>query len=489
MIKPIFIHCRQDSDYDERFDTTMMPNGSVAALCQIAEDLRSRHHQLLPSVAIDEQYIASGIEHGQERSHLLSYLNGEIEQLLSQGYQPAIFCTLFSYNAEGTLELLRCLKGSYGSRIRTAVGGQLVRVAPNAYLNNPHIDHVGVGDAEVVLESLLVGGHRFASGYLTLDDAMHYSRPSYRNYVGLQERLDEVSRYRLGPFTGIRQLVTESVRGCSWAYFYKICKMCSLMGVKTEPRFKPFHEHFQIERDLVDLHGCNWLFDVSNQWLPAVRPKEIMEWMQSYLAARRIFGEYEINRYIYLTTNSITQDTAPLLREAGVRIVYVGVDGWDRSTLTALHKTQSGPRKMLEAARDAGLYIRTSLVIGSGLTNENLASLPEFVGEIAAEFSDVILSWGNFLEIILPGSPVWYDFQKLAQVEGLSEVCQLYEFFERTGYLTWIQQERLTELYIRHTQPVDYEAVVESRDRAKAVIDASSIIGITIRDGGSLEST
>jgi hypothetical protein len=36
---------------------------------------------------------------------------------------------------------------------------------------------------------------------------------------------------------------------------------------------------------------------------------------------------------------------------------------------------------------------------------------------------------------------------------------------------------------------VDYEAVVESRDRAKAVIDASSIIGITIRDGGSLEST
>jgi hypothetical protein len=88
MIKPIFIHCRQDSDYDERFDTTMMPNGSVAALCQIAEDLRSRHHQLLPSVAIDEQYMASGIEHGQERSHLLSYLNGEIEQLLSQGHQP-----------------------------------------------------------------------------------------------------------------------------------------------------------------------------------------------------------------------------------------------------------------------------------------------------------------------------------------------------------------------------------------------------------------
>ena len=91
MIKPIFIHCRADSEYDDRYDTIMMPNGSVAALCQIVESLRSKNHQLLSPVAIDEQYLQTKVEPEQERYVLIEYLFRQIEALLEQELSQLFF--------------------------------------------------------------------------------------------------------------------------------------------------------------------------------------------------------------------------------------------------------------------------------------------------------------------------------------------------------------------------------------------------------------
>ena len=226
-VKPYFIHCAQDQDYDARFDTLMMPSGSIAALTTISEALRKKYDFLEPAMAIDESYPAPGV-HGQEREFFLQYLHEQIENNLSQGITPAIYCSVYSYNAEQSLNLLQTLKAEFGSRIRTGVGGQLIRVNPAVYQSLPFIDHVGVGDAEVILETLLVAENRYAEGYLQLtsESGQHYARFTYDNYLGLHERLESMSKLKHGPFANFRQLAVESVRGCSWANLIgKPCEM------------------------------------------------------------------------------------------------------------------------------------------------------------------------------------------------------------------------------------------------------------------------
>jgi hypothetical protein len=315
-VKPYFVHCTQDKEYDERFDTLMMPSGSVAALVTISDALRQKYDFLLPALAIDESYPAADV-HGREREYLLRYLHQEIENDLAQEVTPAIFCSVYSYNAEQSLKLLQTLKEEYGNCIRTGVGGPLIRVIPATYQSLPFIDHVGVGDAEVVLESLLIGQKPFDEGYLQLNSqtGQHYVRLSYDNYLGLFDRLNEMSRLQYGSFNNMRQLAVESVRGCSWANASeKPCEMCSLQSISSVPHFKPFPEYFDIENQLAEKFGINWIFDVSNQFLPVMGASQQEKWLKEYLASRKKFSQDTISKYAYLTAHSITERTAPLLR-------------------------------------------------------------------------------------------------------------------------------------------------------------------------------
>jgi hypothetical protein len=477
-VKPFFVHCSPSGDYDPRFDTVMMPNGTIAVLNGIARGLG------YDSSAIDESYPGPNLQ-GRERDFVLNYLRSEIEKSWSSGLEPVVYCTLLSYNSESSLGLLKTLKNEFGEKIKTGVGGQLVRVIPETYRNLTYIDQVGVGDAEVILQPMLAG-QNYAEGWL--DSGLNfYAEPNYHGYLGLNNRLNESSRYAFGPFTGIRNLCIESVRGCSWAYLTgKPCEMCALQGVSSQPVFKPFQNHFDLENQLAREFGINWLFDVSNQFIP-VTGKNQADWLRGYLIAKNQYSEVDINKYVYLTAASFSSETAPLLREAGIRIAYVGFDGWERGTRTALHKPNINPMKVLQLCRENDIYVRTSFVIGAGLTDSNLNKLPKLVDNMMAGYGDVVLSCGSFLQIIIPGSPAWAFLQKEALEQEWGDVNDIYHFFITNGFLTWEQEEQLTKAYIQRVQNLDYDKVVAVRNYVKALVD-SETIAITIRDGGTLLS-
>lgn len=481
MLRPYFVHGRPSADHDERFDSILVVNGSVAALNRVSHDLG------IPGMAIDEIWMGPDPKQ-QEPSALLDFLTQEIEHALSQGDEPVVFCTLLSYNAAVSIRLLESLKRRFGARVRTGVGGQLTRTCPNAYLNNPSIDHVSVGDAEVTLGPLLLNKERFARGYKQVTPDDHYAAPLYEGYLGLSSRLDEMSRYVLGPFTGFRQLVTESVRGCSWASAYKVCTFCSLQGVDTAPVFRNIEEHLRIERDLAERFGLNWIFDVGNLWLPTINQLEILAWLRDYLRIKARVGGADVNRYVYLTSNALTARTAPLLAEAGVRLAYIGLDGWDLTTNRAMHKPAVQAWKPLEACRQAGIRVRTSTVIGSGLTTENVRALPEFIASTLDAYADTVLSWGTYIEVMLPGSENWERFERESQARGLAEASDLFRFFRAHGYLDLDQEDRLNELRIRHEErAVPYEAILEARDAAVRAVKKSSALSITLRECETLE--
>ncbi|HSR89387.1 MAG TPA: radical SAM protein [Candidatus Udaeobacter sp.] len=472
-ISPIFFHGNPGEGMAERFETKMMPNSSIAVLNNISSALG------YPGVCVDEGYLGVG-------NTALGVLISLIEERLRLGFQPVILATILIYNAQTTLSLLEQLKRLYQGRIKVGVGGQLIRVCPSAYLSRDYLDYIAVGDAEETLRKVYAGD-RFSNGYVEGASKDSYALPNYDNYLALAERLEETSSYRMGPFTNIRQLTMESVRGCAWAYANQVCDMCSLQGVDLKPVFRNLAEHFWFERQMADRWGATWCFDVSNQWLPTLRPGEMVSWLSNYCQEREnYFGkEGGLSKFVYLTANSINPETAPLLKRAGIRIAYIGFDGWDKRTRLALHKPQPSIRRVLQICRDNGIHVKTGLVIGNGVTDSNLGELPDFVQDVLAEFGDIIRAWGNFVQIILPGSPVFERFKHQATKNKWAEVLALYRKFEEDGYFVWSDQSRLNRLFIEHTQPVSYDRLIQARDKTEKIVAASPhTSGVTIEHGG-----
>lgn len=453
---PIFLHMQPVATMP-RFDTLMMVNGSIAALSAISKQLLGK-----AALAMDEIYPGPQ----QMRDKLFT----EIDSAFSRGEQPVVFCSVLSYNAGESLALLKEVKRIYGAKVRTGVGGQLIRINPDAFLRYDFLDYVSVGDAEVTLQPLLIGGRRFASKYMKLTRKRHYVSPDYSNYYGIRERLDEMSACKeLAPFLNIRQLVDESVRSCAWAYLHGICDFCSLVNINLIPSWRPFEQHFAATRRLIEEYGINWIFDVSNQWLPAYGAKGV-RWLEKYLQALEKSGLPAINRYCYATSNSFTPRTAPLLRQAGMRVAYVGLDGWDPDTRKALGKSQSVDVALRSAAEN-DIMLRGGFVIGSGATQNNLAELPRYMKAVLQSYGRNILTCSGYLEIILPGSPVWNRFREQAVQENWKDALAVYASFDQLGYSSYDQECELTRLYINHTQEVSYEDCVRAQSELFKVVE------------------
>lgn len=506
MYKILAVHCESGLGMSNRFDTDLMPNAGIAVLCQIAAENN------IPATAYDQAFL------GRNKATLVEILSEEIRRCLRKKVTPIVLASVLNYNAEASLQLLQTLKTRFRTHIRTGVGGQHIRTCPEAYLKKlvsqpgGYLDHVGVGDAEVILNRFL-NGEQFAEGYLNIGGGRHYTSPRYDDYYALNERLNAMQAYTFGPFKKGRQLVIESVRACSWAYAQKkACTMCALESVSRKPHFKPLREHFTQIAQLREKFGINWVFDVSNQWLPMLAPEHIKTWLHEYIETREAFGNPDVNLYVYLTSNSITPQVAPLLRKAGVRIAYVGIDGWEENSQKALNKPrirtslpvagvnhQRSISDLFKLCRDNDLFIRTSLVVGSGLNRANVLALPEFVSNLANENGDVVLSLGIFEQIILPGSPVFKTFRDKAVEKKWADVTKLYELFDSQGYLGWEHQQELNRLFITNDQmdrhqegllaphdKVEYEVVANAIVQAQQnVINSGRIIVTDIEDGGS----
>jgi hypothetical protein len=366
----------------------------------------------------------------------------------------------------------------------------------------------------------IFNGEERVSGYLTIGHGVHYAKFRYEDYHAIRERLEEMRGMSFGPFTnGSSQLVIESNRGCAWAKINGACKFCAIENIDDAPSFKPFDQHFANIKELVDTYGVNWLFDVSNQWLPVLNTSKAAAWLEKYLAAKHASGAPDVNLYTYLTSNSLTAKTVPLLRQAGIKMAYVGIDGWENKTQAALGKARLLLNKkrrkglhvvgseneghtiegVLGLSRDNGLLIRTALVVGSGLDRDNLVELPEFVHTIAQDFGDVVPTLGIYRQIILPGSALFTTFQEQARAKKWADVEELFSLFYKQGYLNWEQQTHLDRLFIFYDQKrrveegsleagkaVSFEEVEDAIRKARAAaLKDGRVIVTSIEDGGT----
>lgn len=456
-------------------DALLYPNASIAALLYQAERLG------VEAVAIDETFPGGDFRR---------VLDGLLEDALARGKTPHLMFTVLYYNAERTMRLISELRRCYGRRIRVIVGGFMARLYGEQYARNPEIDVVAVGDAEMIMAESLVTQQRMIRGVISEQNIplgrderrMHYGDLSYDRYVGLDERLDRMARFPVGwgstRFTGMRQVCVESLRSCSWAVSNPkgACRFCaaSLDLLQVNPR--PLRAEFDLHMKLIERHGINWVFDVASQWLPTFTPSDCERWLTEYI---RTMEEYPaevraLNKYVYLTLISFSERVSPLLREAGVKMAYIGIDHVDPDVLKHMNKPAKRWDQVIERldqCRDHDIDFRTALVIGEAESDRSLHTLVDQAKSLCERYSDSMLSLGSFLIEIIPGSRVFSDLRR--DCADMPEVVEVYETYDRQGYVPREFQLRLTRAYISRYSTVSFDEVLAAQQQVVRTVSDS----------------
>lgn len=444
------VHLNTAIEGGERYDTLVSPSGSVAALLEIA---RKHGHE---AVGVDEAFP------GKDASR--EYIERMIGENIRQ-QRVAVLFSVLGYNAESTVRYMGELRKRFGKELVIAVGGQLIPLVTDAYVNNLDVDAACVGDAEVILPRLardVAAGtvHKKYEGWLKdAGKGGAFAGMSYDGYFAIRERMRS-QRER----AGFSQLVVQGPGGpgCSWAANNPegACNFCALQNITTMNGVS-LDEHFANEKDLQERFSPDRFFDVANQFLPHLRKTDVIAWLQQYIDARKRHG-VETPKYAYLTVNSIDDQVAGLLKEAGIVEVYIGIDHFDPAVL----KTENKPHRAgtvlercLNALQKYGITFRTGLVLGGGReTEQSLENVGRGVEWMRQQYGDILRSIVIAPMELLPGSRAFREMHK-------SGACaSIFANLFTKGYLTRDEQRELTRTYIEMHSEVEPDQVFALAD-------------------------
>jgi radical SAM superfamily enzyme YgiQ (UPF0313 family) len=286
-----------------------MPNGALTSLAGNVDP----HHR----VAVADLLLV------QDR------VRETVERLLADHEPDVVGLSVMTFQrktAKGIIDLVRTRR----PRAHVIVGGYDPSLAPEAYTEDPDsgVDFIVRGEGEITFRELLRAleaqrGYDHISG-LSYRSADGFHHNPARRVSGLEE--GEIRPPRrdvrvLGGYTLLgRQVdVIETSRGCTFD-----CSFCSII----EMRGRNFHT-YSFERVLADIRdardrGARSLFIVDDNITLNVRRFEAL--CQAIIDA----GLNDLEYTVQATTSAIAnhgERLARLMREAGFRYVFLGIEG------------------------------------------------------------------------------------------------------------------------------------------------------------------
>jgi radical SAM superfamily enzyme YgiQ (UPF0313 family) len=338
--------------------TTRMPNGALASLAGNVDD----HHR----VAVADLILA----HGRVRAtveRLVRELEPEVVGLSVMTFQRR---TAFK-----VIDLVRSLRPG----VRIVVGGYDPSLAPEAYAaDTSGVDFIVRGEGEATFRELLRalesgrGGEGISGLSYREGDGIRANpdRPVQR-LEGRELRLPRRDARVLRGYTLLgRQVdVIETSRGCTFD-----CSFCSII----EMRGRNFHV-FDFARVLDDIrdaraHGATALFIVDDNITLNVRRFEAL--CRAIVDA----GLNTIDYIVQAMTSAIAnagESLAPLMRKAGFRYVFLGIENVLDDDLDFLrsraknerredgHKTGNATVQAIEALHRNGMYVVGGMIVGN----------------------------------------------------------------------------------------------------------------------------
>ena len=387
-----------------------MPNG---ALCSLAGNLDPHHH-----VAVADLVLV------QDR------VRATVEQLIREHAPDVVGLSIMTFQRSTALrivELVRALRPG----VKVVVGGYDPSLAAQAYMGQDSgVDFLVRGEGEVTFRELLRAWERGES-------LSHIAGLSYRDGNGWHENPAraihdlESGEIRL-PNRGVRVLsgytmlgrkvdVVETSRGCTFD-----CGFCSII----EMRGRNFHT-YSFERVLADIrdardHGARCIFLVDDNI--TLNIKRFAALCQAIIDA----GLNEVDYMVQAMTSPIAmhgETLAPLMRKAGFRYVFLGIENILDDDLEFLKA--AAKNEFREAGRTTGNatlraieYLRKNkmLVVG-GLIIGNPDDTRESI-QANLEFARKYVDWPYIQHPTpYPGTPMTKDFRArgLIQIERLEE--------------------------------------------------------------------
>jgi anaerobic magnesium-protoporphyrin IX monomethyl ester cyclase len=387
-----------------------MPNG---ALTSLAGNIDSHH-----KVAVADLILV------QDR------VRQTVERLVREHNPDVVGLSVMTFQRKTALRIVRLLH-SLQPMIRVVVGGYDPSLAPQAYMGeDSDIEFIVRGEGEVTFRELLraiESGHAFNSiAGLSYRDAggWHENLPRpVHSLDGDEIRLPKRDARVLSGYTMLgRQVdVVETSRGCTFD-----CGFCSII----EMRGRNFHT-YTFDRVIADIsdarnRGTRAIFIVDDNISLNIKRFEAL--CQAIIDA----GLNDIAYTVQAMTSPIAihgETLAPLMRKAGFRYVFLGIENILQDDLVFLKA--SAKNEFREAGRKAGNatlraieYIhKNKMYVVGGLIVGNPDDTHESI-QANLEFARRYVDWPYIQHPTpYPGTPMTKDFvaRNLIKIDRMEE--------------------------------------------------------------------
>jgi radical SAM superfamily enzyme YgiQ (UPF0313 family) len=387
-----------------------MPNG---ALTSLAGNVDPHHKVAVADLILVQQNVRQTIER------------------LAGGVKPDVVgLSVMTFQRKTALKVSQLLR-SLCPGVRVVVGGYDPSLAPEAYMADGNgIDYIVRGEGEITFRELLRAIENGESlnriqglSYRADDGWQQNLARSVHSLEGDEIRLPKRSARVLSGYTMMgRQVdVVETSRGCTFD-----CGFCSII----EMRGRNFHT-YSFDRVLADIrdardHGARAIFIVDDNITLNIRRFEAL--CRAIINA----GLNDIAYTVQAMTSPIAmhgETLAPLMRQAGFRYVFLGIENILEDDLVFLkaaaknefrengHRSGNATMRAIDFLHKNKMYVVGGLIVGNpDDTRESIKTNLEF----ASKYVD----WPYIQHPTpYPGTPMTKDFQarNLIMIERMEE--------------------------------------------------------------------
>lgn len=380
-----------------------MPNG---ALTSLAGNLDPHHKVAVADLILCQRSVRETV------THLVREHDPDIVGMSIMTFQRR--------TAERLMHLVRSLKPG----VKIIVGGYDPSLDTAAYQSMP-LDFIARGEGEVTFRELTRalegnGSLHFISGLSHKDGDKWIHNPQRAphrledNDIRLPKRDTRVLKgYTL---LGRQVDVIETSRGCTFD-----CSFCSIIEMRGRNFFA-----YSFDRVLDDIrdaynHGARTIFLVDDNITLNVHRFEAL--CNAIIDA----GLNKLDYFVQGMTSAIAnhgETLAPLMRKAGFRYVFLGIENILESDLVFLQasakntartngkKTGNATLQAIQYLHDNGMYVVGGLIVGSpGDTSESI--------ETNLEFARKYVDWPYIQHPTpYPKTPMTADFRRLGLIEN-----------------------------------------------------------------------
>jgi anaerobic magnesium-protoporphyrin IX monomethyl ester cyclase len=376
--------------------TMRMPNAALASLAGNVEG----HHEISIAdlICVQDDVV------------------GTVKRLVGELRPTLVGLSIMTFQRRTALGLIELVK-SLRPDVRIVVGGYDPSLAPESYESHPAVDYIVRGEGDLTFRELVhaidSGGPLDAVAGLTWRLGADIVRNAARPVSHLRGEIRPPNRAArvldAYTFQGRRIDIVETSRGCTYD-----CSFCSII----EMRGRNF-ETWGLERVIADIadaraRGARVIFIVDDNITLNVRRFEAM------CTAIVDAGLDDVDYIVQAMTSSIAahgETLAPLMRQAGFRYVFLGIENVldeDLAFLKAAAKNaerEHGRRVGNASARACEYIRRNGMYVVGGLIIGNPDDTPESI-EANLSFARRYVDWPYIQHPTpYPGTPMTAEFE------------------------------------------------------------------------------